>query len=172
MADTSKDPGDPGPRVWESWKADYELFRDGGETPSDWSSYDVRRLPCDLEEPGNTKLTLKLLPLVAKGQSVLPGGVNQAMGGPLIDQHGKPVRYEIHLNQSYYDFVKDKRYYLQQNLPEYTMKPVDFPMSSSSNYGVVEIKAAPTVRAGRFRCRCAALSWGFMNIEPFNRPTF
>src|SRR5918996_4839138 len=30
VPDLSKSIGDPGPRVWESWKADYELFQDDG----------------------------------------------------------------------------------------------------------------------------------------------
>lgn len=143
VADTNKTVGDEGPRVWESWKADYELFQDEGAPPSDWSSYNVFNPPCGISKPGSTvPLTVKILPLLAKGGSVLPGGVNQAMGGPLIDQHGKPVRYEIHLNQAYYDFVKSRQFYLQKNLPEYPNPPVNFPMSSASDYGVVEIKAA------------------------------
>jgi hypothetical protein len=143
VADTDKTLGDAGPRVWESWKADYELFQDEGAPPSDWSSYNVTNPPCGTAKPGSTiPLTLKILPLLAKGGSALPGGVNQAMGGALIDQHGKPVRYEIHLNQAYYDFVKTKQFYLQKNLPEYPSPPVNFPMSSATDYGVVEIKAA------------------------------
>jgi hypothetical protein len=140
VADTSKNVGDAGPRVWESWKADYELFQDEGVPPSDWSSYDIVHAPCGIKS--DSQLNVKILPLVAKGASVLPGGVNQAMGGPLIDQHGKPVRYEIHLNQSYYDFVKNKQYYLQKNLPQFPSQPVDFPISTPNSYGVVEIKAA------------------------------
>ena len=144
VPDTSKSIGDPGPRVWESWKTDYELFQEGGEPPSAWNSYDVVDPPCGISEArgATTPLRLKLLPLVAKGGSVLPGSVNQAMGGPLIDQNGKPARYEIHLNQSYYDFVKNNQLYLQKNLPQYPKPKLDFPMSKPGSYGVIEIKAA------------------------------
>jgi hypothetical protein len=155
VADTGKSLDEPGPRVWETWKADYELFQDEGAPPSDWDSYDVTNPPCNFAEDGNTQLNLKVLPMVAKGLSLLPGGVNQAMGGPLIDQNGKAVRYEIHLNRSYYDFVKNNRYYLQQNLPVYPNPPVNFPMSTQNSYGVVEIKAA----------------WREMSVAELNNPS-
>lgn len=144
VPDLSKSIGDPGPRVWESWKADYELFQEGGEPPSEWSSYDVVDPPCGISEGKGvtTTLRLKLLPLAAKGGSMLPGSVNQAMGGPLIDQHGKPARYEIHLNQSYYDYVRVNQLYLQKNLPQYPKPRLNLPMSQPGSYGVIEIKAA------------------------------
>ena len=144
VPDTSKSLGDTSvPRVWESWKADYELFQDQGAPPSAWSSYDTVNPPCATATPGETTaMRLKVLPLAAKGGAMLPGSVNQAMGGPLIGQNGLPVRYEIHLNQTYYEWVSTHNLYLQQNLPQFPNPAVNFPLSTGSSYGAIELKAA------------------------------
>ena len=149
QADASKSIGDLSvPRVWESWKADYELFQPGGAPPFPWPSYQTVNPPCGIAAGnGPAQLRLKVLPLIAKGGSVLPDSVNQAMGGPLIDQHSNYVRYEIRLNQTYYEYVSANKLYLQANLPKYPNPRIQFPSTtqisaSQGNYGVIEIKAA------------------------------
>jgi len=70
------------------------------------------------------------------------------MAGPLIDQNSNLVRYEIRVNQSYYDYIKDHSLYLRKNVPAYPAPPVDLPMSKfdkgtrKGTYGVIEVKAA------------------------------
>jgi hypothetical protein len=142
IADTTKGVGDLGvPRVWETYKADYELFPAqpaGGKvvTPTAWDSWDAAVPIC------KTKAELKLLPLVAKGESVLPGVVNQAMGGPLVDQHGKYVRYEIRVNQSEYEETVAKSWFLRKNLSVYPQPPNLFKATQPKRYGALEVKAA------------------------------
>jgi hypothetical protein len=142
VADTSKNLSDLDvPRVWETWKADYELFpaqpADGKVVkPTPWNSWDVAVPIC------KTETGLKLLPLVAKGESVLPGAVNQGMGGPLVDQHGNYVRYEIRMNQSEYEETVDKSWFLRKNLAKYPTPPNLFKASQPDSYGALELKAA------------------------------
>jgi len=128
------------PRVWETWKTDYELFPPqppvGVVTPTAWDSWDVA-VPICPPTPG-----LKLLPFVAKGESVIPGGVNQAMGGPLVDQHGQYVRYEVRVNQSEYDETVGKKWFLRKNLTTYPQPPNLFHESTPGAYGAMELKAA------------------------------
>ena len=152
QADTSKSIGDLSvPRVWESWKADYELFQPGGAPPFPWASYQTVNPPCGISTTnGVAQLRLKVLPLIAKGGSVLPDSVNQAMAGPLIDQHSNYARYEIRLNQTYYEYVSSNKLYLQANLPKYPNPRIQFPSTTQTQpppnaqgaYGVVEVKAA------------------------------
>src|SRR5262249_14585869 len=40
-ADSAKKVDDEGPRVWETWKADYEIFQPGGREPTEWASFDA-----------------------------------------------------------------------------------------------------------------------------------
>jgi hypothetical protein len=141
VPDTSKTIGDLGvPRVWETWKTDYELFppqpSTGVVTPTPWNSWDVAAPICK-GEPG-----LKVLPFVAKGESVIPGGVNQAMGGPLVDQHGQYVRYEARENQSEYDETVSKAWFLRKNLTAYPQPANLFHASTPDTYGPIELKGA------------------------------
>ena len=141
VPDTGKTVGDLSvPLVWETWKADYELFppqpSTGVVTPTPWESWDVAVPICP------TPAASKLLPFVAKGESVIPGGVNQAMGGPLVDQHGQYVRYEVRMNQSEYNETVTKSWFLRKNLTTYPNPPNLFSFSTASTYGALEIKAA------------------------------
>ena len=131
-----------GARVWESWKADYELYQDSGKPPSAWDSYEVVYPPA--QECGSSG-PQKILVLTTKS---FMHGFNQAMAGPLIDQNSNLVRYEIRVNQSYYDYIKDHSLYLRKNVPAYPAPPADLPMSKfdkgtmKGTYGVIEVKAA------------------------------
>src|ERR1700746_2739323 len=128
------------PRVWETWKADYELFpihQSGSLTPTPWSSWEVAGgAPCD------ASAGLRTLPFVAKGESVVPGGVNQAMGGPLEDQNKYYVRYEIRVNQSEYDRIVETKWFLRKNLHNYPKPFNELPASTQDSYGAIELKAA------------------------------
>jgi hypothetical protein len=165
VPDTTKTLGDPGPRVWETWKADFELFQPGGVPPSDWESFQVVN-PCPNPTPApalrrgakrgapQAALPGKILPLIAKGDSVLPGGVNQAMGGPLTAQQKinnkllTYVRYEIRVNQTQYNETKNGKWYLRSGLPNYPKPAISFTSSTlntatgQGTYGAIELKAA------------------------------
>jgi hypothetical protein len=141
VPDTSKKIGDLGvPRVWETWKTDYELFPPqpptGVVTPTPWDSWEAA-VPICKAAPG-----LKLLPFIAKGESVIPGGVNQAMGGPLVDRYKQYVRYEVRENQSEYDETVSKAWFLRKNLTAYPQPANLFHGSTPNTYGPIELKAA------------------------------
>src|ERR1700722_4781934 len=143
IAYTSKSMGDAGIRVWETWKTDFELFppqpASGVLQPTPWPSWDVAAPICPAS-PG-----VKLLPFVAKGESAIPGGVNQAMGGPLVDQHGNYVRYEVRLNQTEYDETVRQSWFLRKNLTQYPQPPNLFSASTADTYGAIELKGARRV---------------------------
>lgn len=141
VADPGKQLGDLSvPRVWETWKADYELFpshQSGALTPTPWSSWEVAGgAPCD------AGAGVRTLPFVAKGESVVPGGVNQAMGGPLVDQNKYYVRYEIRVNQSEYEKIVKNNWFLRKNLSNYPKPPNLLDASTQDTYGAIELKAA------------------------------
>ena len=144
VRDPGKNIGDPGPRVWEGLKADYELFQDKkGAVPAPWSEYDFVD-PCSGNEFHGAP---RALSMIAKGNNVITGAVNQAMGGPLIDQFGRYVRYEVRHNRKYYDYVLSNKLYLRDELDRQHRWPkprVDFPISnpSAKQYGAMEVKAA------------------------------
>jgi len=128
------------PRVWETWKADYELFpvhQSGTLTPTPWSSWEVEG-----GDPCATGTGLRTLPFIAKGESVVLGGVNQAMGGPLVDQKRYYVRYEIRVNQSEYEKIVKNNWFLRKNVNNYPNPPNLLDASTQDTYGAIELKAA------------------------------
>lgn len=147
VPDEQKTIGDPGMRVWETWKSDFELFpRQPGYPativqPTAWESWDVAEPPCT-GASNKPALGTEVLPLFAKGESSLPGEVNQAMAGPLVDQHLQYVRYGIKINQAEYDETKEKQWFLRRNLSTYPKPPNLFSASTAGHYGAIEIKAA------------------------------
>lgn len=147
VPDTTKSIGAPGPRVWEGLKADFELFQANGAPPSDWTSYQTTNPPCG---QCGAQAKIKLLPLIAKGQSTLPGGINQAMAGPLEPQqliNGAVtfLREEVRVNEVEYNSIVSTKWYLRSTLPKYPNPPVNFTISNCTPqpvYGVLEIKGA------------------------------
>jgi len=141
QADVSKHVGDPGPRVWETYKADWEAFGTGKITPSPtaWGSWDVSggMNPCGAADI--TKLSTTLT-MITKMDSVINGFTQASQAGPLIDSNGNYVRYEMRMNQAEYETIVNNNWYIADNLPPM----VQFPSSTSNpnQYGALEIKAA------------------------------
>lgn len=119
--------GSPGTRVWESYKADWELFRPNGVPPSAWSSYDLPG--ASGTNPCGNSMDSKMMVMVTKMDSIVDG-LNQALSGPLVDQGRNYVRYEIHINKPFYESTVANKWYIFSNktktLPD----------------GVIEVKAA------------------------------
>jgi hypothetical protein len=78
--------------------------------------------------------------MITKMDSVINGFTQANLAGPLIDNNGNYVRYEMRMNQPEYDAIVNNKWYLADNLP----LMVQFPSSTSNpnQYGALEIKAA------------------------------
>jgi hypothetical protein len=148
MANTSQGVsiGSPGPRVWETLKADWELFAGNGSnppSPSAFSSYQASVNPC----PSSTPYT-KILVMSTKMDSAL-NDVQEAFAGPLIAQNNTFARFEIRLNQTEYEYIVNppppfQPLYLSANLPTNNSNPINFPSTTmgTDKYGAIEIKAS------------------------------
>jgi hypothetical protein len=125
------------PRVWETWKADYELFLPNGAKPAGWNSYDSPS-PCD----ATTKLEpfRKYLTSFDKYHGYNQAGL-KGPAGPLVTQNREYARYEIRVNNIEFHFIvapPSPPYrgplYLQENLPDKN-NPLKF------TDGSIEVKA-------------------------------
>jgi len=56
------------------------------------------------------------LDLVSKGQH--PTELNEAFSSPLIDQNRQYVRYGLQLNEVMYEYIRQNKWYLKENLPK------------------------------------------------------
>ncbi|GAA6138300.1 hypothetical protein NBRC116583_20470 [Arenicella sp. 4NH20-0111] len=73
------------------------------------------------------------LDLVSKGKA--PKGLNEAFSSPLIDQNRQYVRYNLQLNEVMYEFVRQNKWYLKENLPkaptQATLPPLPVPIGTN-----------------------------------------
>lgn len=130
--DRNKKFGDDGPRVWETWKARYEVFAPGGAKPAAWNSYDGSN-PCG--GVGNQTKTLSAFSHFAD--------FNQAaftlatLANPLVAQNRTYTRYEVRFNKEQFDTIVDDRnqWYIRSKLPT-AANPGTF------RNGSIEVKAA------------------------------
>ncbi|MFA0964877.1 hypothetical protein AB9P05_23915 [Roseivirga sp. BDSF3-8] len=154
--------GNPQPSItseglpaWTTWKEYYEVYQENGEAPEPWgSARDTDGLPAEL-------LTL---PQAAadKGRNVRiahltsavdhPGNVaneeTQAFTGPVWDQNGNVLYYEILMNEEEFDYVVDNKLYNVNGQVEWIKnnpgKNLDFTegVYGGDTEGAIEVKLA------------------------------
>ena len=125
--------GDPGKRVWETFKSDTELFEVGEDgrpiAPSPWASYDGRN-PCGVDNRIKTIATFA--PFADFNQPSFAVG---EPANPLVAQNGAYTRYEIHFNEPEFSALAASGWSQGRNLPDET-HPAHFPVGS------IAVKAA------------------------------
>ncbi len=148
VADRERSLADPGMRVWETFKADYELFEvgDGGGRvePEPWTSY-AGRNPCGPGIDNRGKTIASFAPFADFNQ---PGFAVGAPANSLVAQNGAYTRYEIHFNKPEFEAFAANGWSVGQNLPD-ADHPARLPVGS------VAVKAAwrPLTDADRLSVR-------------------
>jgi hypothetical protein len=106
------------PRVFETYKADWETFQPNGAAPSAfdsnvsyWTSNPTES-PCPLAKPGDF-----ILAPVSKFGNVGLAGVGSLVS-VLISQNGKFVRYIAAFNRTEFDLIQSNQWYLASKLPQ------------------------------------------------------
>lgn len=140
LADTTS------PRVWERYVEVSEVFRENGAAPRPWNeaveaSWKDRAFwmgGMGLGQPPDAPDT--------------PGGFSrplldenlQAFTGPMIDQEGNWVRYQVALNQVEFDYLVENKLYNQEGQAAFTSRnKINFPANKgSAQRGAMEIKMA------------------------------
>jgi hypothetical protein len=173
VPDRAKAPGDPGPRVWETFKSRYELFQvgpDGRPTaPEPWATYEARN-PCGAEADSRVKTLATFEPFLDFNQSAFLPGV---AANPLVAQNRTYARYEVRINEPEYWALSLTGWSQGENLPDEAhpahlpagsiavkaawrlLTPADTP-AIRARYYVVEnaevVDVAKTLAAGRTVC--------------------
>jgi hypothetical protein len=133
--DREKPLGDPGKRVWESFKSDAELFEvdsDGHRVaPAPWESY-AGRNPCGPDFDNRQKTIASFAPFADFNQPSF--GVGEP-ANPLVAQNGAYTRYEIHFNAPEFTTFAESGWSRGLNLPD-ASHPARFPVGS------IAVKAA------------------------------
>ncbi len=114
------------PTVWERWQEVEGVFLPNGRPPAPWGSSPSRPSVC----PNIPNLPVLLM--VGKTPGVLTDVIQPFNTGPLIDQSGQYVRFEIVLNKPMFEYIVQNRLYNQPgqkafsgpvSFPEATLKP-------------------------------------------------
>jgi hypothetical protein len=133
VPDRAKSLGDPGKRVWETFKSDAELFEVGDDgrpiAPGPWASYDGRN-PCGVDNRAKTIAAFQ--PFADFNQPSFTVG---EPANPLVAQNGAYTRYEIHFNEPEFSALAESGWSLGRNLPDEN-HPAHFPVGS------IAVKAA------------------------------
>ena len=135
VPDRAKALGDKGPRVWETFKARYELFQVGADgrpvAPQPWATYEAAN-PCGADVDSSAKTLATFEPFMDFNQSAFLSGV---AANPLVAQNGAYTRYELRINEPEYSALALSGWSLGQNLPDPT-HPAQLPAGS------IAVKAA------------------------------
>jgi hypothetical protein len=116
VPDTGKSIGTgSGALVFETFKADWELFQPDGHAPSDWTQFGgVPSNPClaEVPTPGFDDL---ILASISKFQNLGEAGLGSLVG-PIVAQNKTYVRYMTSFNKVEFDQILNKQWFLRKEL--------------------------------------------------------
>lgn len=131
VPDADKPIAAPGPRVWETWKEEYEVFRPDGAPPEPWDAAQQGPAACG----GATKRLFRTQKIDDVVDSTLQAAAaTGTLPATLTDQRGRLVRYEIRMNKVMFDHIVQHRLYDAKVQAE--ARKIDFPS------GALLVKAA------------------------------
>jgi len=130
-----------GPRVFETYKADWETFLPAAAPPLDWPQYTATASACR-NKPAIAPGTLVLSALSEFGNVQEQAGNNQH-GQPitniLVAQNGKLARYLVGFDKNEFDLIRTNGLYNSINLPKLDTPPG--PTADAPN-GTIIVKSA------------------------------
>ena len=98
VPDCGRPIGSAGPTVWESYKTAEQIFLPNAVDPGPWNSGGAQAL----------RLTFRSK---APDQLPLEAAIAAAVGGWLIDRQANPTYYQVAVNETSYQYVRDNHYY-------------------------------------------------------------
>lgn len=136
-------PGGDGPTQWEQWKEISDLILPGGAQPGPWES--KRSIPQACRSIGGSD-GMKVVRMVGKTPNVVSDIVQPFDTGPLIDQKGRYVRYEILVNKPMFEYILQNNLYSKRGQEAFT-NTVVFPSgavikATTGTMGALMAKAA------------------------------
>ena len=147
--DRTKTLADPGPRVWETFKARYEVFQRGPDgqplAPAEWASYDGVN-PCGADADNRAKTLASFVSFADFNQASFTPG---RFLGPLVAQNGAYVRYEVRINEAEFDSIVGHHWFEPDRAPSLA-SPAHFEVGSiavKAAWRILDQTDTPAVRS-------------------------
>jgi len=132
-----------GERLWQGWKESYEVFKEDGSKPKPWG---VQEFPPGFKlEGGDGRRPLFRTNRISQMHGAnVDDEFDQAFTGPIWDQSGNMVRYEVLINEAEFDYLVLNELYNIDGQITFSKKHdrVTFPKASRNKAGAVEAKLA------------------------------
>ncbi len=143
-----------GDRVWSFWRPASTIFLPDGAAPKPWAE----------REPAADRTPLFRNKAAWRQHADSADQNFQAFSGPLVDQNGKWVRYQVVVNREEFDYIVHNRLYSLDGQIAFSRRPDDnqiaFPVENRllGRHGAIELKFAwkelgPNDDRGRFFTR-------------------
>ncbi|HTF03994.1 MAG TPA: hypothetical protein VK826_08210 [Bacteroidia bacterium] len=136
-----------GPVVWETYLADDQIYVDTNKRPAAWCNQNanavLENLPASVQELSRKTGITRFIHTNAKIDSM--AGIDEAFGGPLVDQNGRFVRYEVRVNADEYNYITTNTLWNKKGQAAFTKdSTISFPVGQTKygSVGAMEIKAA------------------------------
>ncbi|MGL4598213.1 MAG: hypothetical protein ACRCYO_11815 [Bacteroidia bacterium] len=135
-----------GPVVWETYLTSEQVFVASPNQPDAWcasgnGTHTFKKLPKKIQELANKTGVYRFMHLSSKS----PHGLEEAVGGPLVDQNGRFVRYEVRMNEVEYNYIMKNTLWNSAGQQAFVKdSTINFPVGSTQNgtLGAMEFKAA------------------------------
>ena len=95
--------------VWNTYREGFELMPPDGSEPPAWNGDDPSYSPHGLKKDGRL-----VFGMTTKGG--LMDEINEAFGGPLVDQKRNYVRYDVRINEIEYKQIRGSKWYDKEKL--------------------------------------------------------
>lgn len=133
-------PGSDAPTLWEDWKEISDFLLPGGAPPAGWDA--PRTIPAACRDiPGAQNL--RLIHRTTLDKTVTSEIDEPFDTGPLIDQTGNYVRYELLVNRPMFEYIVQHKLYSRAGQQAFD-GTIDFPPGDTGKdtVGAIMIKAA------------------------------
>jgi hypothetical protein len=131
------------PLVWEHYREIGTVFLPNGADPKPWGDEASQKAA----KSGNAPQHNLWMGMQARGKNRsrahVAGENLQAFAGPLIDQQGNWVRYEVLMNATEFDYIDTNGLYSLDGQAAYVANhEIDFPANTATTPGSMELKLA------------------------------
>lgn len=134
-----------GPVVWETYLSTDQVFVVQGQQPATWcatgNANSLQHVPQHVLELGQKTGINRFIHLTAKATAESPHGLDQASGGPLVDQNGRFVRYEVRMNFDEYNYITTNNIWNAAGQKTFVADSNQFDLPTGPT-GAMEFKAA------------------------------